>query len=112
MVRIGQDGRSSAHFVAFDDRKAYLFYCSCDAFILAFSEKYQYVEEMKEAIENEDINKIASIIASCESEVKGMDDYQHFIENELEEHVMSMMIEPDYVKDIYEEFEEVEVIPI
>ena len=46
MVRIGQDGSSSAHFVAFGNKKAYLFYCSCDAFILAFSEKYHYVEEM------------------------------------------------------------------
>ena len=110
-MRIGQDCRSSGHFVSFSDKKAYLFYCSCDAFILAFSEKYHYASEMREAIKNRDIRKIASIIASCEEEVKAVQDYPRFVDK-LEEHVEAMMIEPEYISNIYEEFEEVEIIPI
>jgi len=110
-MRIGQDGRSSAHFVAFDETVAYLFYCSCDAFILAFSEKYHYASEMREAIEERNIEKVASIITSCESEVGEIEDYQSFIEN-IDEHVEAMMFDADYVENIYDEFEEVKVIPI
>jgi len=29
-IRIGQDARSSGHFISFNNKKAYLFHCSCD----------------------------------------------------------------------------------
>ena len=105
-ARIGQDTRSSAHFVAFD-KKAYLFYCSCDAFILAFSEQYEYADEMKKAIEDRDINNIASIIASCEVVVKNIEDYQKFLTEKIDKYVESMILDPEYI-DVEDEFEEIE----
>ena len=111
-TRVGQEGKSSAHFVSFDGKKAYKIFCSCDAFILAFSELHHYAEDMKKAIENRDINRIISIIRSCEDDVKEIGDYQRFLDEEIEDHVINCLVEDgyDYVQDLDEVYEEVEVV--
>ena len=108
-MRAGQEAKSSAHFITFDNKKAYKFYCSCDAFILALSSKFDYAEEMKDALERRDIDKIAEITRKCEDYVRSVD-YFKFLE-ELEEHVEASIIEADdYVEDLDEVFEEVEIV--
>jgi len=52
MVRLGQEARTSVHFISFDDKTAYRIFCSYDAFILATAS-----DEFKEACEKKDISK-------------------------------------------------------
>ena len=89
----GAYGCSGLHYFTFDNKKAYVIDCSCDAFILAFSKMYEYVEDMKEAIKNKDIERIISIIYSCEDDVKNIKDYQKFLENEIDKHVENSLID-------------------
>ena len=108
MPRAGQDERTGMHFIAFDDDVAYLFDCSCDSFLLAFSEKYHYADEMKEALKARDVQRIAEIIKRCEREVKSIDAYQKFI-SELDEHAKASIsnFELLSVRSAFEKVEEV-----
>jgi len=108
-IRGGQEGSSSAHFFSFPPFKtAYRVHCSCDAFALAFSKIYHYAEDMKNAIRNKDIEEIYSIIESCEADVKEISDYERFLEEEIDKHVINSFIDNhEFINNLDEVFDEV-----
>ena len=108
-IRGGQEESSSAHFFSFPPFKtAYRVYCSCDAFALAFSKIYHYAEDMKNAIRNKDIEEIYSIIKSCEDDVKAISDYERFLEEEINKHIINSFIDDhEFIDNLDEVFDEV-----
>jgi len=99
MVRVGQDRRTSAHFVAIDN-KCYLFYCSCDAFTLFLKDYEEKI--LNNEITEQDIEDIADRIAEYEDYVRCVDNYEEFVE-ELQEIAENLKVDVELV-DIEEEF--------
>jgi len=109
-VRIGQDSRTSHHFVAIGDR-AYLIPCSCDAFIMTFSRKSEYFPEVEMALESGNIDTIVRVIREYEEFVKSVDDYISFLAGTLQDFVKEMAFDPELV-DVWAEFTDVEELTL
>ncbi|MEM2030737.1 MAG: hypothetical protein QXV35_05270 [Archaeoglobaceae archaeon] len=108
-IRAGQEKRSSAHFIAINNR-AFKFFCSCEAFTLILSDK-ELFDDLVDALAYNDLQKARKILRDAENKTtelyKKINNIDKFIDyiNEL---VKKIEIDIEMIEDLEKEFEEIE----
>ena len=107
-IRAGQEKRSSAHFIAINN-KAFKFFCSCEAFTLILSDK-ELFDDLVNALAYNDLDEARKILRDAEDETKAiykMNDIDKFYDymNELADKIE---IDVEMIEDLEKEFAEVE----